>query len=138
MAPAVTNRTVVSYAAFPPLPTPAWPECGNPKRIPAGGGLPPPVGGISLLHYPWSRLHRTLSGILPCEARTFLTCGFPQPRSFILLSMTESQCSRIAIYLFYTWKQLPPTNSLQIEFLGRSSLLTPIKYSKNFNSLFAS
>ena len=30
-------------------------------------------GGISLLHWPWSRLHRTLSGILPCEARTFLT-----------------------------------------------------------------
>ena len=27
-----------------------------------------------LLHYPWSHLHRTLSGILPCEARTFLTC----------------------------------------------------------------
>ena len=31
------------------------------------------AGGIFLLHYPWSRLHRTLSGILPCEARTFLT-----------------------------------------------------------------
>ena len=30
-------------------------------------------GGIFLLHWPWSRLHRTLSGILPCEARTFLT-----------------------------------------------------------------
>ena len=32
------------------------------------------VGGIFLLHWPWSHLHRTLSGILPCEARTFLTC----------------------------------------------------------------
>ena len=31
-------------------------------------------GGTFLLHYPWSHLHRTLSGILPCEARTFLTC----------------------------------------------------------------
>ena len=30
--------------------------------------------GIFLLHFPWSHLHRTLSGILPCEARTFLTC----------------------------------------------------------------
>ena len=29
--------------------------------------------GIFLLHFPWSHLHRTLSGILPCEARTFLT-----------------------------------------------------------------
>ena len=28
--------------------------------------------GIFLLHWPWSHLHRTLSGILPCEARTFL------------------------------------------------------------------
>ena len=26
-----------------------------------------------LLHWPWSHLHRTLSGILPYEARTFLT-----------------------------------------------------------------
>ena len=32
-------------------------------------------GGIFLLHWPWSHLHRTLSGILPYEARTFLTCG---------------------------------------------------------------
>ena len=31
-------------------------------------------GGIFLLHFPWSHLHLTLSGILPCEARTFLTC----------------------------------------------------------------
>ena len=33
------------------------------------------TGGIFLLHFPGSHLHRTLSGILPCEARTFLTCG---------------------------------------------------------------
>jgi len=32
-------------------------------------------GGYFLLHLPGSRLHRTLSGILPYEARTFLTCG---------------------------------------------------------------
>ena len=31
------------------------------------------AGGYFLLHYPGSHLHRTLSGILPCEARTFLT-----------------------------------------------------------------
>jgi hypothetical protein len=29
-------------------------------------------GGLFLLHWSGSRLHRTLSGILPCEARTFL------------------------------------------------------------------
>ena len=50
----VTKGAVVSYATFPPLPT--------------------KVGGLFLLHFPWSHLHRTLSGILPCEARTFLTC----------------------------------------------------------------
>ena len=39
--------------------------------------------GIFLLHFPWSHLHRTLSGILPCEARTFLvwTLSSVQPRS---------------------------------------------------------
>ena len=28
-------------------------------------------GGLFLLHYPWSRLHRPLAGTLLCEARTF-------------------------------------------------------------------
>ena len=37
-------------------------------------------GGLFLLHWPWSHLHRTLSGILPCEARTFLTCRLPPLR----------------------------------------------------------
>ena len=64
-APSVTREAVVSYTALPPLPE-----------------LYP--GGIFLLHYPWSRLHRTLSGILPCEARTFLT-PINGPRSFVLL-----------------------------------------------------
>ena len=52
MALSVTRQPVVSYTAFPPLPADA--------------------GGISLLHCPWSRLRQTLSGIPPCEARTFL------------------------------------------------------------------
>ena len=58
-APSVTREAVVSYTALPPLP-----DSGQAR-----------IGGIFLLHFPWSRLHRTLSGILPCEARTFLTCG---------------------------------------------------------------
>ena len=57
-ARSVTSAAVVSYTALPPLPY---------------SGITG-TGGIFLLHYPWSRLHRTLSGILPCEARTFLTC----------------------------------------------------------------
>ena len=31
------------------------------------------TGGLFLLHYPWSRLRRPLTGTLPYEARTFLT-----------------------------------------------------------------
>ena len=40
-------------------------------------------GGLFLLHWSGSYLHRTLSGILPCEARTFLvwTLSSVQPRS---------------------------------------------------------
>ena len=51
-APALPRDRVSSYLAFPPLPAEA--------------------GGISLLYSPGSRLRRTLSVILPCEARTFL------------------------------------------------------------------
>ncbi len=50
----VTSKAVGSYPTFSPLP-------GKP-------------GGLFLLHWPGSHLHRTLSGILPYEARTFLTC----------------------------------------------------------------
>ena len=31
------------------------------------------AGGLFLLHFPGSHLRLTLSAILPCEARTFLT-----------------------------------------------------------------
>ena len=51
--PALPRVSVSSYLAFPPL--------------------PPEGGGISLLHFPWGRPRRTLSVILPYEARTFLT-----------------------------------------------------------------
>ena len=48
----VARPWVSSYLAFP--------------------SLPDQSGGISLLHSPWSRLHRPLAGTLPCSARTFL------------------------------------------------------------------
>ena len=61
-----------------------------PGRCRPGGGLlhrrctltGRAAGGLFLLHFPGSRLHRTLSGILPFEARTFLTCSLSslQPR----------------------------------------------------------
>ena len=66
-----------------------------PARYRTGGGLLHrlctltglPAGGCFLLHFPGSRLHRTLSGILPCEARTFLTCSLSslQPRPSVHL-----------------------------------------------------
>ena len=95
----------------------------HPYRLLRGRG-----GGISLLHYPWSRLHRTLSGILPCEARTFLTCSLSslQPRPPILLKLSYStikppKCKD------HTLKQLPPMNSRIREFLGISSPGIPRK-----------
>ena len=66
----VTSEAVVSYTAFPPLPAKA--------------------GGLFLLHCPWSHLRQTLSGTLPFEARTFLSCilSSMQQRSPVLLSVS--------------------------------------------------
>ena len=107
----VTRQAVVSYTAFPPLP-------GEP-------------GGLFLLHWPWSHLHRTLSGILPCEARTFLT----------RINTAAITCPAYVFYLiisYQTLKRLPPINSRQMELLGTFSLSMPRKYSRNFKSRFAS
>ncbi len=57
----VTSQAVVSYTAFPPL---------REAKL---------ARGLFLLHCPWSHLRQTLSGTLPCEARTFLTCGLSAP-----------------------------------------------------------
>ena len=93
------------------------------------------AGGIFLLHCPWSRLRQTLSGILPCEARTFLSrrLSASRQRPSVLLSflvyvpMIPSKEIRVNLRLSYTLKQLPPMNSRRMEFLGISSLLTPRK-----------
>ena len=114
-APPVTRKAVVSYTALPPLP-----DSGQAR-----------IGGIFLLHFPWSRLHRTLSGILPCEARTFLT----------RINTAAITCPAYVFYLiisYQTLKRLPPINSRQMELLGTFSLSTPRKYSRNFKSRFAS
>ena len=79
-APAVTSKAVVSYTALPTLP-----------------GSDP--GGTFLLHYPWSHLHRTLSGILPCEARTFLTCCLSAIAAAIICA---TQSFLVCIFFYHT------------------------------------
>ena len=58
------------------------------------------TGGIFLLHYPWSRLHRTLSGILPCEARTFLTS------SSVVTPLISREHLSYSIFTFLTESQM--------------------------------
>ncbi len=81
----VAMPLVSSYLAFPPLPSTHRATIGCPAfRTPGAQRPPNPLrpryarprpqnGGISLLHFPWSRLHRPLTGTLPYGARTFLT-----------------------------------------------------------------
>ena len=94
--------------------------------------------GIFLLHFPWSRLRQTLSGTLPFEARTFLSCilSVMQQRPSVLLrtSLLYHNFFRMSIPPFwhfllslYTFRQLPPINSRIMEFLGMISLSIPRK-----------
>ena len=109
MASSVTRRTVVSYTAFPPLP-----QCCQAAS-----------GGISLLHYPWSRLHRTLSGILPCEARTFLTCSYEQPRSSVLLAPCYSNTPHLFCQTVHSYI-LSNTHGDQAYFKGKFLLVQTV------------
>ena len=63
-ASCVATEPVVSYTAISPLP---FRSCPENTYFPTA-----PMAVFFLLHLPWSRLHRMLSGIPPCEARTFL------------------------------------------------------------------
>ena len=100
------------------------------------GGLPqkrPPPAVSFLLHWPWGHPHRTLSGTLPCEARTFLTEG-GSPTTFRAVICAAHGClfyhmQRVmsTLFCYHTLKQLPPTNSLKMELFGTPSLLTPRK-----------
>ena len=106
MATVVTNSTVVSYTAFPPLPL-TW------RYISVALSLesPPP----DVIRHP--ALRSPDFPHLPYGSRDHLSYFYIK---------------------FYTSKQLPPTNSLQMELFGNLSLLTPKKYSKNLSNLLAS
>ena len=77
-------------------------------------------GGLFLLRFPEGHPCRTLSGILPCEARTFLS----RPLS-VLPAAAACPAHRIITRTFYRWKHPPPINSLRIEFAGTVSLGIP-------------
>ncbi len=70
----VTSQAVSSYPTIPPSPGDffqGFPTRFHGKSVGKPWKKSPAVS--FLLHWSWSHLHRTLSGILPCEARTFLT-----------------------------------------------------------------
>ena len=54
----------------------------------------PKAGGYFLLHWPGSFLRRTLSGILPCGARTFLTSLSSRDRPFRSKSIIQLLSNR--------------------------------------------
>ena len=118
----VTREAVVPYTAIPPLP----------QNFFFNGSDPMSAAVSFLLHWPWGRPHRTLSGTLPCEARTFLTGKAGSPHALLRGHLCCSWVfiltygKRIVNY-FQTLKQLPPTNSRRMELFGTPSLLTPRK-----------
>ena len=83
-------------------------------------------------------------GMYTEEEKLVLICATPRGEVGKIRTIAEEidkNCFIIIskfINLSYTLKQLPPTNSLIIELLGRSSLLIPRKYSRNLSSLLAS
>ena len=81
--------------------------------------------GLFLLHWPWSHLHRTLSGILPYEARTFLVCGLSamQPRSFVLLTL-------LSIFILHS----TPGNNFPLQILSQSNCLADARCSRRGNT----
>ena len=111
-APPVTGRAVVSYTALPPLPAGCVPMAQSRH------------GGSFLLHCPWSHLRRTLSGILPCEARTFLSRTLSSVRqrpSVPLTLITLSHKPWMIQAPVYRSKHPPPINSRTSEFDGMES-----------------
>ena len=87
-------------------------------------------GGIFLLHFPQSFLHQTLSGILPYEARTFLTCSlsFLQPRPSVELNIQVINTCKSEIYHFtlFLSRRIPPQSDDTYGFLRVSHSRNPI------------
>ena len=66
------------------------------------------TGGISLLHFPWSRLHRMLSGILSYGARTFLVFSPRSPGPLNLIQHKAALRSFRIPQSLFRWKPAWP------------------------------
>lgn len=64
--------------------------------------------GIFLLHFPWSRLHRMLSGILSCGARTFLVFSPRSPGPLNLIQHKAALRSFRIPQSLFRWKPAWP------------------------------
>ncbi len=117
MANDVTTVTVVSYTAFPPLQT--------------------YVCGIFLLHYSGSHLHRTLSGILPYEARTFLTCH-AAAATIRPTHINISKCHSVNLNTFYSKCKASVINIASPKLKNLYFSSTAVLYAFNIFSLPAS
>ena len=85
------------------------------------------------MHFPWSSLHQTLSGILPYEARTFLTCSlsFLQPRPSVELNIQVINTCKCEIYHFtlFLSRRIPLESDDSYGFLRASHSRYPTQYS---------
>ena len=135
----VTRQAVVSYTALPPLPRP----CGastlrsvavyfcctglrvaSTGRYPASCPMKPGLSSPAVFRHLQPRLFSQLVFII----LTFFRQKVNHLIWFVYIYFSLLHISAMsAISLFYTLKQLPPTNSLIMEFLGSSSLPTARK-----------
>ena len=128
MAFSVTRETVVSYTAFPPLPGKTWrylcctiPGVASAGRYPASCPAKPGLSSPGPFRSCQPRLH-----ILLCQKRNIRQLII-LPQTLFLVHPQIADPTKPYKTAFHTSKQLPPTNSRRIEFLGISSIGTPTK-----------
>ena len=115
-APPVTRKAVVSYTALPPLPAP-----GKPETEETYGFFP--LIKREAVYFCCTFLRVASTGRYPafCPVKPGLSSPAVfrhlQPRSFVLLELYSFHLNYAvtSVWRYYTWKQLPPINSLRIE-----------------------
>ena len=127
-ARSVTTTAVVSYTAFPPLPVKqAVYFCctilgvTSTRRYLASCPAKPGLSSPGPFRSCQPRLH-----ILLCQKRNIRQLII-LPQTLFLVHPQIADPTKPYKTAFHTSKQLPPTNSRRIEFLGISSIGTPTK-----------